>query len=598
LISIFFLGAQAQEKVMPLQYQKSTNSTKNNIKKTRVTLPFIDDFSYDGFIPANTHWEDKQVYINNTICISPPTKGVASFDGLNSTGQPYKPNNAFATSYSDSLTSTPINLSSFTIGSNIFLSFYYQPQGNGFPPEISDSLMLFFKDNVGNWQKVWSVAGTSSQNFKAVILPISTSNYLHAAFQFRFINIASLNSNDDVWNIDYVVLDANRNVADTVLNDIACTKNVNSILKNYTSMPYRQFYNFQVNELQTLQNITIKNNYLSPKSVVVEEKIKEKISNTILSSNTLSNTVILANNVGEVQAPITTINYPPIGYYNKVSLEQTFYYPPINATDVRNNDTIVANTNFDNYFSYDDGTAEKAYFLLPYPNLPAKTALKFHANLNDTVRGMMIHFAPQVPSAINKLFSMILYKELGSNGSADIILAQQDFLKVQYIDTINGFTSYMFDNAVTITPGDYYIGITQPSNLGSDSIYYGLDVNAQLDTAKLNYNVDGTWYLSQIAGNVMMRPIVGLPFVPTSTNNKMEEKITIEIYPNPTCDKIYINTKEELKEISIFSMNGSVVIHQKRNVKEVDCTNITQGNYILKMVTNNNQTITKIICKQ
>ena len=50
-------------------------------------------------------------------------------------------------------------------------------------------------------------------------------HFLKKGFQFRFINYASLSpdlsdpsmvGNCDIWNIDYVLLDKNRNGADTI----------------------------------------------------------------------------------------------------------------------------------------------------------------------------------------------------------------------------------------------------------------------------------------------------------------------------------------------------------------------------------------------
>ena len=112
--------------IAPLKYnQVLFNVEKNthlNAKNTRATLPFIDDFSYDGPYPDPTFWADNQAYINNTMSANPVTRGVATLDGLNEYGRPYF-KNPTSIGYADSLTSQPIDLSSYAPTNNIFLSF-------------------------------------------------------------------------------------------------------------------------------------------------------------------------------------------------------------------------------------------------------------------------------------------------------------------------------------------------------------------------------------------------------------------------------------------------------------------------------------------
>jgi hypothetical protein len=92
LVIIAKKNAIAQEIIAPLKYNQVLFSVeKNNLKakKSRATLPFIDDFSYDGPYPDQTFWTDKQAYINNTMSATPITRGIATLDGLNEFGRPY-----------------------------------------------------------------------------------------------------------------------------------------------------------------------------------------------------------------------------------------------------------------------------------------------------------------------------------------------------------------------------------------------------------------------------------------------------------------------------------------------------------------------------
>ena len=76
--------------------------------KVNVDLPFFDDFSYTTPYPVTTHWEDRDVFINNAWANNPVSVGFATFDGLNATGSPH--GGGFGSS--DTLTSVGLNLGS------------------------------------------------------------------------------------------------------------------------------------------------------------------------------------------------------------------------------------------------------------------------------------------------------------------------------------------------------------------------------------------------------------------------------------------------------------------------------------------------------
>jgi hypothetical protein len=153
------------------RYNDKLNNTKAaNYKTTALSLPFFEDFTNYETYPNQAKWKDALVYVNNTFPINPISRGVATFDGLNTYGVPYDSINKFASIYADSLTSQTIDLSNYTPNDSIYLSFYYQPGGYGFEPDLNDSLMLFFKLSNGLWNKVWAKEGSSSVDFKQLLL--------------------------------------------------------------------------------------------------------------------------------------------------------------------------------------------------------------------------------------------------------------------------------------------------------------------------------------------------------------------------------------------------------------------------------------------
>ena len=114
-------------------------------------LPFFDDFSQSNTYPDSTKWTDNNVLVNAGFPVCPPSRKGVTFDVLDANGKVYSYaiSNAFVAEY---LTSVRIRLDSImepepralTPADSVYLSFYYQPQGNGNAPEEQDSLVLQF----------------------------------------------------------------------------------------------------------------------------------------------------------------------------------------------------------------------------------------------------------------------------------------------------------------------------------------------------------------------------------------------------------------------------------------------------------------------
>lgn len=596
----FGLKVHAQEMVVPLKsnvllMQDHQHATDYMGKKTRATLPFIDDFSYQGPYPNALYWEDKQAYVNNTMSDNQITRGMATLDGLNQYGRPYYPNQ-FSSGLADSLTSVSIDLSTFTTASNVYLSFYYQPQGLGFSPELDDSLFLYFKNSSNQWVRMWQQWGTPWQPFKIQLIPVTDPQFLHNNFQFRFVNIASLNLNNDTWNLDYIKLDANRSPSDSIMNDIAFTLEPSSILLPYSAMPYRHFVANQANEKSAFQSIYVRNNSNANQTLNIEHKATELVSTSSISSFSVPSSGIGSNSQLIQTVPTYTISYTAPSPTSKVVIRNQYYFNSVVANDRKDNDTIVRDALFDNYFAYDDGSAEKAYFLYSAFNYPAKTALAFTLNEPDTVRGISVFFGAQAPTAAGKYFSIVLYKQLAGSGLQDSIIQQEDLYRVQYDTLLNGFTTYAFSNPVALQSGSYYVGITQPANFGSDSIYYGLDVNTNTSSQHLYYNVDGSWYASSVAGSVMMRPMVGQYFTPTQVGAVLPEESIVSVYPNPVNDIVHIQSSDAIASGKLFDMYGHTLQQIFKNQNKISVRDLVPGIYFLDLKTiNGYQTTLKFI---
>ncbi|HEY4785842.1 MAG TPA: hypothetical protein VIH57_07325, partial [Bacteroidales bacterium] len=279
LVICLFSPLKAQEVLRRLSANPELvriSKEKKNTKQQKLALvipdsiglPFVDDFSTTMVYPDPLLWKDKEVYINSTYPVNPVSIGVATFDDLDQNGYVYK-NASPSPFYADTLTSRPFKLNFKSVPRNdFFFSFFYQPQGIGDKPEKEDSLMVeFYSPDSSRWTKVWSAPGDSVRPFKQVIIQVD-KEYQKNGFQFRFRNIASIDSSDvpgingdvDQWNIDYVKLDTSRSAGDSILHDIAFVQPMTSLLKTFQSMPWNQYTLAFRTENKPTIDVTYRNN--------------------------------------------------------------------------------------------------------------------------------------------------------------------------------------------------------------------------------------------------------------------------------------------------------------------------------------------------
>ncbi len=582
-------NAKAQEMVAPVNHNplhKGPVERSGLYKSTALSLPLFEDFTGYSPYPDGTMWVDNQVYVNNTMGISPVSRGVATFDALNQYGLPYDTLNKFTLRYADSLTLQPLDISGLVPSDSVYLSFFYQPEGRGFTPETSDSLLLFFKKSNGTWVKMWSKDGTSATPFTQVMISLRDTDYFHADFQFRFVNKASINTSDDHWSIDYIRMNSGRGYLDTAVNDVAFTSDPGYMLNDYTYMPYRHFLANATGERNAQILDSVRNGYNFTQSVTYGVTARESLSNTPLFSNGG-----MVNSIGQFEtqqvSQATYTSTVPIGsnVQDKVVFENKFYIQSISPTDNKNNDTVIKEQIFDNYLAYDDGTAEKAYYLKLSSSLPGKLAIEHHLNEPDVLQGISIYFGRQVPMGSNKYFSVAVYQKLqGVDGAPnDVLIAQEDIKFPHYLQ-VNDFYDYHF-GPVNLSAGQFYIAVIQPALSGSDSLYYGLDVNRQQGNHAY-FNVEGLWVESTVGGAIMIRPLVGQTVWDTRIDHSSNtESSAVSIYPNPANDHIVCNYKGDSgATYAIVNIQGGILLQGKLPAdKKVDVSGLLPGMYMLRI---------------
>ena len=545
---IFFKSIQLypQELINDLKTNPYTYDIKKNVEKNSIlSIPFIDDFSYDFSNVNNDLWEISSVFVNRSYPINPPTIGVATFDGLNQFGRPYSINSTIDGN-ADTLLSKAIDLSA--INTAYFL-FYYQPQGIGDMPQIEDSIILEFLDNNLNWNIIWKKEGTSSFDFKKKVFLINSSDYLHNNFRFRFRNKATLSGNFDHWNLDYIKLDEFNTSLDTSsLNDISFVYNISSYLRRYSQMPWSHFVNYENNELKDSINVFLRNNRSSI-NVGYQYDVYNKgslVGHYPTLGNVRNETVLDYDSIGNF-----LFSSPPVSvsssFFNSNEVDSvTFYIKHIISTstsDLKNNDTLRTFQRFYSTFSYDDGSAESAYGI----NVNgAKIAYQFKLNHPDTLRAVQMFFPEMLDSVSNLFFELTIWDDF--QGKPGNILYSQD---VNPFHTENGsFHTYELNSPLGLS-GTFYVGWKQTTD---DVLNLGLDKNI-ISNNYMFYNSGSGWNNSQFQGSWMIRPIVSTKEILLSNNQNRE---LVKIYPNPCSSKFTLSGIDN-GILNIYSLQGKLI---------------------------------------
>jgi len=610
LLTVLSFTLHSQEQLKPLNSNINLPTIPNNkllSKKTKsvtpIDLPFFDDFSYayNTPYPSTNNWLDSNVYINTGFAIAPITLGVATFDGLNKKGYPYSIN--VPVSYSgvaDTLTSRPINLKAtsthtYVAADSIFLSFYYQAEGNGDSPEPNDSLSVdFWKPNQHKWEKVWGVKGynpsATDTNFYRERIAITDTSYLDSLFKFRFRNNATISGSLDHWNVDYVQIKQNSLYADTVLDDIAFAYKPSSFLKNYSVMPYRQ-YNRSLEMAPKFRNF-IRSNFKVPVACSYDYFIKDE--------NGLS---VPTDAIGTFASGISP--FLNNGYYTGIAANPSFTLQPFPVTfsdstyytikhvlsasiagDSKNfNDTLVHIQKFGTYYAYDDGTAEQAYYLNAFG---AKTAMRFTLNVFDTLKSVRIYFDPITDgTAIQASKFRLMVWAAGSNGPGNIIL-KDSLVNPKYLSgSYNLMPTYNLTTCLPLGVGTYYIGLQQTTN---KSLNIGFDRNTNHKDA-LYYDIGNGWVQSAIPGSLMINPVMGCTYPDHVGVNENEKTDLIKIFPNPAQNSLsisYPGNQLENVRVEIVSALGQVVFTTSMISNEpIDISNIANGLYFIHLKGNN-----------
>ena len=546
-------------------------------------LPFFDDFTRQPIGPANRlNWQPGGgALVNNQFGINPPSIGVATLEGIRADGLPY--NSLTSYGYSDTLTSKPLNLQPYNRATDsVYLSFYWQAGGlAGSPDESSDArpvfLALEFKDQTGRWNEVWRQTGQGNvTDFKRENIRISvtqSANYLYNGFQFRFRNAGVQKGTGDAWNLDYIYLANKINPDKTLLEDVAISHHLNSLLNRFTAMPAWQFLANPGDELNdsaytTLNNL---NNRFAP--------ITWRGFTRVISTTQPADTFLRSNAAIEPMAQQFLISGKPVLTTNNAtgnlfSVESALF---INSRETfaptRQNDTISRITEFSDYFAYDDGTAETNFSLDKTGQ--RQGAYAFDLNVPDMVKGVRVYLSKtNVPG--HQINFMVWDADEKGNPAVNP-KAQQGF-RIPAVDTLNRFYDILFPAAVPVE-GTFFIGWGLGNNV-ADFVNIGFDLNEGAP-GKIFYNNNrlGWEKFSDQRGALMMRPIMGRV---TGNKDIIQDQSFINVFPNPSSG--VITMQGSLISWQLTDATGKTLAAgagKKDNQLQLDLSYLANGLYFI-----------------
>jgi len=600
-------GVNAQEQLRPLksnQILKNADARDEIFRLPAIDLPFFDDFYPIDVYPDATLWEDDLVYVNATYPVGPPTIGVATFDGLDANGDPYSIISE-ASGEADLLTSVQIDLSGLDGSDNVYLSFFFQAGGLGEQPtydstdlENQDVLMVEFLDTMGQWDTLWIEGGDTLKPFEQVFVKVDDDKYFYDAFQFRFKAIGRLTGAYDHWQLDYVRLDKNRDpVIEQNIPEMAYQYWPSPLISPYYAMPYNQFDSTYVADSHS---VFIRNNFVQATTDIIDFYTSRELSTgTVL--NTYAGPSRDLGPLLDLREDYESFNIPEDVDEDTVIIRTTYNFL-VTAEDTSNvvsnrNNRVVKDQVFNNFYSFDDGSAERAYILQVRRNdaLYGRVAIKYEAKTADTLQAVKMHFVNfnQEVDLVN--FALIVWQSLETDTTDEVVLYRQDFIRVgdlltgDTISSVNGFTyvpivaEYILDELdELIVEGEFYVGYEVGVNV---ELPIGLDLNT--DGSDFHFVSFGQfWSPTQFAGSVMINPVLGDALDDRYVLDSRDNEILfgLEVYPNPVTDKLVVRSDLSEGIIEVMDILGRPVLEQKTAFEDyIDVSGLQPGVYILRL---------------
>lgn len=634
LISAFSAEAQLRLQQLPRAMPTSKKNAVARKQADPIQLPFFDDFSFTPVLTGESPtggavllslWDTASysVYVNPGSGINPPSVNVATLDGLNRKGERYSEqqlNNGFA----DTLLSRPIDLSILSVSlaerSTTMLSFFYQRGGFAEIPDPKDYLQLEFKKNDGTWVQIDEFREEDApkrDTFYLALIPIPGGDvFFHDQFQFRIRNFGRLSGPFDAWNVDHIYLDKGRKV-DMDIPEITLTRQPTPLFFPYHSMPLTHFR--ETSHLEPVQSTTF--GLWGPGEGPIDDRPTTNYTTIAWFHNFMEDGSIRSDSVhlnparalrlgNEESSRLLQFEYLDFtmdilpdptneGYFDpdakRIDIEWIFAIDSVLTEKpwrigkqhlvFKNNDTTRTTYHLDDYYAYDDGSAEYAAVLT---NPGVRVAYAFDmirtSEEPEFINGFDVYF-PKWGQAQNVSPSFYIYDD--DNGIPGEILWAISSLPISTLEQ-NQFQFVPIYESVMVNKR-FYIGWEAPV---TGLIAVGVDYNNNTGD-KILYQANGAWNVNDaVLGSLMIRPHMGEGVI----SGIPEETKAARAYPNPSGGTFYID--DEVTVLDVLSVSGQkipVTFRWESNQTRISLNEPAPGMYILRTQKGNRVNTQKIV---
>ncbi|MGB5929833.1 MAG: hypothetical protein WBH03_16755 [Cyclobacteriaceae bacterium] len=568
-------------------------------------LPFFDDFSDTRYAPDPVRWPvNRGVLVGNDLGVNVPTLGAATFDGVDITGRPYNINSAVASGLADTLVSAPLDLTQVVESnrSTVYLLFYVQYEGLGENPDETDSLYVSFYNESGEYETVWSsnsLGAVSSEEFIPITVPVNMDRWYHSGFRMQFASTGRLSGGFDTWQIDYVFLGPGRSQGDMAFEDRALATYPNTIFGDYYAIPVEQFVADPQAYIQSsppsalIRNLDDTDQPIRIAASLQDASNGETIqtintgvegdAQTVFAgqtneffSNDIDYDLILdrldADRDGEPDEDSLSLELDLVFSINSGdSVLYSLADPDSAIVDFAVNDTARTRLVLDNYFAYDDGTAE---FGLSVKGRSARFAYQFILQTPAILEGVQIAFPNLGRLQSGTLIDIIAWDNLSEDFGDYLALAERS---IQGTDSVNKFVYYQFNGPIVVED-TLYVGWQQNTD---QPVVVGLDRSG--DTSdRMFLNLGSEWVPvndPEIVGNLLIRPVFrtavvsGLPEIPYAG----ELPYT---YPNPASERIVMGGSWE--SLRLYGPTGQHILDMDKRLDGdmMETANLPNGMYL------------------
>ncbi|MEQ9467358.1 MAG: T9SS type A sorting domain-containing protein [Ekhidna sp.] len=574
------------------------------------TLPFWDDFSMTrGSSPDSMRiWEgdtasqwnyglSKDVYVNATLAINPPSYKVATFDGLDSNGAFHVGSDI---GLADQLVSDTINLQG---KANVFLSFYWQAGGLVEIPEKGDSLVLqFYSPNVptnDGWETVWLMDGGDLESDQDSVFTQEAikvkSEFLTQKFVFRFQAWGDKDGPFDAWHVDYIYLNENRQDDDFFYDDQSINASITSPFSPFRSLPVSRFKNDPTlagpilsggsNLAPEPDNIGPPANYV----LVIREKSVSTIDSVVFTDQGLLDfNPDPFRHSGKKELVFDGYDLSSISNGDSIVITSELFFEDSDddfldgsQINLKVNDTIRSEYLLHNYYAFDDGTAEYA----AGTNIDGgQIAIKFWLEEQDTLTAIDIHFPNIDPVSNGSPIELRVFSDLN-----------KDPIRTENVTVVNGqglnaFHRYTLSRQLILPADTFYVGFQQEKN---EYIGVGFDRSNPQAASYIYENKTGEWERNErLKGALMIRPVFAK--VDSLILGAESVKATIKVYPNPTSGVVRIEGAYE--SVTLRDFSGKVLMHEGRLASH-DLSHLRAGLYLLTIHRREGNQTLKVIKK-